>query len=161
MNKLILCALIVVAIADSTAKETPKGSEPLYKVTEQTDNYKVYGASWPHNINNQTPIGQAIETNSVGETAIFSGKITQVCQKKGCWMMLTQGDSYARVDFNNHSFFIPKDSYGDAEVYGTLKEKTYSKKQKEHYESEGAPELSQKMYEVVADSVKIIESVSE
>jgi len=53
---------------------------------------------------------------------IVSGRIGQVCQTRGCWIMLTDGDAMARV-MTEHRFFVPRDSTGDAIAVGTLTER--------------------------------------
>lgn len=50
----------------------------------------------------------------------FSGRITEVCQKEGCWMMLEDDGQAARVLMRDHAFSVPKDASGKAEVYGVL-----------------------------------------
>jgi len=50
----------------------------------------------------------------------FSGRITEVCQKEGCWMMLEDDGHAARVMMRDHAFLVPKDASGPAEVYGVL-----------------------------------------
>jgi len=43
----------------------------------------------------------------------LSGTIDAVCQKKGCWMELKNGDgSTVRVTFKDYGFFVPKDASG-------------------------------------------------
>ncbi|MCA0427717.1 MAG: DUF4920 domain-containing protein [Bacteroidetes bacterium] len=43
----------------------------------------------------------------------LSGKIEAVCQKKGCWMELTnEGAEPLRVVFKDYGFFMPKDASG-------------------------------------------------
>jgi Domain of unknown function (DUF4920) len=47
--------------------------------------------------------------------AKVSGKISGVCQKKGCWMMMISdqpGKPEMRVTFKNYAFFMPKDLAG-------------------------------------------------
>ena len=39
----------------------------------------------------------------------IQGQITEVCQAKGCWMILVDGDTYARVTFEDYGFFVPKE----------------------------------------------------
>ncbi len=127
-------------------------------ITEVIDGAAVFGAKWP--LNKKMPVSIAAALNQpenfVTTNNIFKGNVTRVCQKKGCWMILTEGDSFARVDFNDHAFLIPKDSRGSAEVYGRLIEKELSEEQRVHYAAEGSGELPAKSYEVLADSVKII-----
>ncbi len=61
-----------------------------------------------------------------GEPRRFSGRITEVCQKEGCWMMLEDDGQAARVLMRDHAFFVPKDASGRAEVYGVLSVKQLS-----------------------------------
>jgi hypothetical protein len=55
-----------------------------------------------------------------GSDIKLSGRVSKVCQKKGCWMMLSDGDQALRVIFGSHDFFIPKDTIGNAVAYGRL-----------------------------------------
>lgn len=61
----------------------------------------------------------------------FSGRVGRVCQTKGCWMILTEGDAMVRV-MTGHRYFLPKDASGDAVVYGTLVRKEMSPAQAAH-----------------------------
>ena len=45
-----------------------------------------------------------------GREILLQGKITQVCQTKGCWMKLTDGDRELIVRFKDYGFFVPKDA---------------------------------------------------
>ena len=43
----------------------------------------------------------------------FTSKIKDVCQKKGCWMVLNIGSNkMMRVKFKDYGFFVPKDAAG-------------------------------------------------
>lgn len=45
------------------------------------------------------------------------GKITSVCQKKGCWMMLeTTNGNALRVRFKDYEFFMPMDCAGKTAI---------------------------------------------
>lgn len=47
----------------------------------------------------------------------FSGKITKVCQARGCWMKVKLTDSSeVMVRFKEYGFFMPKDSQGKLAV---------------------------------------------
>lgn len=61
----------------------------------------------------------------------FSGRIGKVCQKKGCWMTLTEGDAVVRV-MTGYRYFLPTDAQGDALVYGTLTATTVEAKTAAH-----------------------------
>ena len=45
-----------------------------------------------------------------GDTAFvkFTTKVNEVCQTKGCWMLLDLGDDEAMVRFKDYGFFMPK-----------------------------------------------------
>lgn len=65
---------------------------------------------------------------------ITKGEVIQVCQKKGCWMMLRKGSDSIRVTFSNYSFFVPKDLSGkQVRVKGRTVKKNLTKKEVAHY----------------------------
>lgn len=57
------------------------------------------------------------------KTTMISGKVTTVCQKKGCWLSLkSDKGTVARVTFKDYGFFAPKDCAGQvATVEATVK----------------------------------------
>ena len=65
----------------------------------------------------------------------LSGTIEEVCQKKGCWMILSDGDAWARV-MTEHRYFLPKDASGQALVYGTLVRRELGERKARHYAEE-------------------------
>ena len=44
-----------------------------------------------------------------GKEIRIDGKITQVCQHKGCWLKLSDGNKELIVRFKDYGFFVPKD----------------------------------------------------
>lgn len=56
-----------------------------------------------------------------GKPAKFKGRITQVCQKEGCWLMIESNAQAARIKTKDHAFVIPKNSKGEVIVFGELK----------------------------------------
>jgi len=47
----------------------------------------------------------------------LTGSIEAVCQKKGCWMELTnEGAEPLRVTFKDYAFFMPKDASGKTAI---------------------------------------------
>ncbi len=156
MKKIIL--VLSIALSHYAVANEPQhdAKEEKVIVTEIIDGAKVYGDKWQE-ATERMDVEKAIAEHEMvlGETMVFTGNITKVCQKSGCWMMLESNGKFARVDFNKHSFFIPKDTHGTAEVYGILHSKTMSDKMKKHLESEGAGKIAEKVYEITATSVKI------
>lgn len=106
-----------------------------------------------------TPIGQAIAAFDAhaGKPARFSGRITQVCQAKGCWMTLEDDGQTARVMFGDHAFFLPKDTTGRAEIHGVLSRKELTPAQVQHLQEDakGLP-VSPVEYRIVADGVVVL-----
>jgi hypothetical protein len=68
---------------------------------------------------------------------LVRGRISDVCQKRGCWVVLSEGDSHVRIGFKDYGFFVPKDCGGSqAYVEGRVQVETLSEEQARHYESE-------------------------
>jgi Domain of unknown function (DUF4920) len=111
-----------------------------------------YGKPLPEGAS--TPIAQAIAAFDAhaGKPARFSGRIAQVCQAKGCWVVLEDDGQTARVMFADHAFNVPKDSAGRAEVHGVLSRKQLTPAQIEHLkeDSKGLA-VSPVEYTILAD----------
>ena len=45
-----------------------------------------------------------------GTPVTITGTIADVCQKKGCWMVVSDGTSQMRITFKDYGFFVPSDS---------------------------------------------------
>ncbi|MCB9727797.1 MAG: DUF4920 domain-containing protein [Deltaproteobacteria bacterium] len=72
-----------------------------------------------------------------------SGVIDQVCQKRGCWLVMRDGDKTARITMMDHAFVVPIDSKGkQVVVEGTLGLRTFDEAQVKHLEADrgGNPE---------------------
>ena len=120
-----LIALSLLAASPILAATAP---EPIAIV----DGHPVYGAQMP--AGDATPIGSVLANADqyAGKAQKFSGRVTKVCQKKGCWMVMADGEQSARVMFGEDDFFIPTDTSGNAVVYGTLSAKTMSESMAKH-----------------------------
>ncbi|MEZ5465867.1 MAG: DUF4920 domain-containing protein [Lysobacteraceae bacterium] len=92
-----------------------------------------------------------------GKPQRFSGRITEVCQKRGCWIVLEDNGQTARVMFGeSHDLLVPKDSHGYAEVGGVLSRKDLSPEEVEHMKSDGKGlDVSPVEYRIAADGVEI------
>jgi hypothetical protein len=157
MTKTILLSLLIstAAFADEVAghKDKPFATAPV----EQTAAGDVYGARLP----TPMPAAVSIDTASAniaghaGKPAAFSGRITEVCQDMGCWVVLTgENGQFARVKMHGHAFGVPKDSSGPAIVYGTLSEKTLSDEEIEHLKKDGAAKPA--LTELQIDAVSVL-----
>ena len=92
-----------------------------------------------------------------GAARKFSGRITDVCQKKGCWVMLESEGRAVRVLMGDHDFYIPKDVRGPAVVYGMLSRERLSKEAAAHTSAETSDgkAVAEWEYRIVAEGVEV------
>ena len=154
-------ALAIAAIAVlSACAQSPTAVTATAPMAKPAIAAQTYGAAMPAD---PTPLALSTAMQSVdsliGKPAKFSGRVGRVCQMKGCWMMLTDGDASVRVKFGNDAFFIPKDSKGEAVVFGTLELITMSAAHAKHMAQDAgetpaeADKAPTKEYRVMATSV--------
>lgn len=125
-----------------------------FAVAVQAGDAKPYGTPLPEGA--ATPVSQAVAEFDAhaGKPARFSGRIAEVCQAKGCWMVLEDNGRTARVMFGDHAFQIPKDSVGRAEVHGVLSRKQLTPEQIKHLEEDSKGlQVSPVEYRILADGL--------
>lgn len=73
----------------------------------------------------------------VGKVVRIEGRVADVCQKAGCWMVVAEGDKTLRVRMKDHAFSVAKDGAGcTASIEGAVLEVAVDPKTVEHYASE-------------------------
>jgi hypothetical protein len=151
---LLLCAPAWAHEPSAGHENTPAAPVPV----QRTEEGAVYGAALPE----PTPAPVGIDTIAakpeplLGKAGAFSGRIAQVCQKQGCWLVLAgEHGELARVFMHDHGFSVPKDASGDAVVYGTLSEKRLSAGEIEHLKKDGAAAPAARELQIDATSVLI------
>lgn len=87
------------------------------------DDAEVFGADMPDG--DAVALDSALasfDPASAADTDLrkFSGRIVDVCEKRGCWAMLEADGVSARVMPREHDFMVPRDARGTAVVYGKL-----------------------------------------
>jgi hypothetical protein len=93
-----------------------------------------------------------------GKPQRFTGRITQVCQKQGCWVVLEQDGQSARVMAKDHGFAVPKDATGDAIAYGVLELEPITEEHARHLvEEDGAKAPAPRELRIVATAIEIID----
>jgi hypothetical protein len=120
-----------------------------------------FGAAFT--LNKSLPLSKVLQdaTNSPSSVMQVTGTIDAVCQKKGCWMVIKDGEATARVLMKNHSFAIPIGAKGkEAVVEGALKVRTFSEAQVKHLEADrgGDPNKvsgTRREYVLTASGVRI------
>jgi len=115
-----------------------------------------YGEPMPEGDAVAIAVAAADPAPYVGQPAKFSGRITEVCQKKGCWIVLEQDGQSARVMAKDHGFEVPKDASGEAVAYGVLQEEPISAEHARHLvEDDGAKAPAERELRIVATSIRI------
>lgn len=67
----------------------------------------------------------------------LEGTITDVCQKEGCWLVLTDGKQTMRIHMKGHAFAVPKDISGrKIVVEGVIEVKTIPEAMAKHLAEE-------------------------
>jgi hypothetical protein len=98
------------------------------------------------------------------KTVLVEGRVADVCQEKGCWMVLTDNERHMRVIMRDHAYGVNKKSMGwDCQIKGTLVATGIDPKTVAHYESESSegavvPEKvaqGDTTYELIADGVRM------
>lgn len=68
---------------------------------------------------------------------LVEGEVRDVCQRRGCWMVLSDGSARVQVRFKDYGFFVPKDAAGRrALVEGSVKSDVLSEADARHYAEE-------------------------
>ena len=150
---------VALAQQKSTQDEVISLSNPV----ETTEEYEVYGSEF--DVSEQPlSLKGLLSKSSIYENkqVVAKGKIKQVCQKKGCFFMLSDGQNEARITFKDYGFFIPTNTAGKKVVLkGTFNVQELSEKKAKHYAKDAGEdpdniEGPQKEYSLVATSVKIM-----
>ncbi len=149
-------ALLGVAIATLGG-----GRDALAELASGTD----YGAGLT--LVSALPLGEVLgePQRHAASAVLVRAKVSEVCQRKGCWMILRDGEDQVRVRFADYGFFVPKDLSG-AEVYaeGRVEIIELSQSEARHYESEtkgGQPDRiqgPQRELRFTATGVRVIET---
>lgn len=125
------------------------------------------GLAQAKNYGENMPGGKAVDISVAsqnpdayaGKPAKFKGRITQVCQMEGCWLMIESNAQVARIKTKDHAFVIPKDSKGEAIVFGELKRVELKPEVAKHLAEDAgvaAPEaVATSELQIIASSISI------
>jgi uncharacterized protein DUF4920 len=91
-----------------------------------------------------------------GQKVRLEGTIEKVCQNKGCWITLREGEQRVHVTFEGYSFFLPKDSAARAVVLeGKVVVKEPDPAQVAHLKSEGGGTSAAARVSIEASGVEV------
>lgn len=120
---------------------------------------RVFGDAMPEGEAQTVAAAVDAADEVAGTPGKFAGRITQVCQKMGCWVILEDDGRHARVMARDHAYGIPTDSSGRAEVYGVLEVREISQEQADHFAEDAGQdgEIPLREYRIVADSIALLD----
>lgn len=130
-----------LAVAQSNAQSSAQSKSTETKPAQGKSAEVTFGA--PVTLSETTSL-----TTAVGEIEkyrdkdiLIEGDVKKVCEKKGCWMQVSDGKTEIRMTFKDYGFFVPKDAIGARVVaQGRVIEKVESVKDQKHYlKDAGAP----------------------
>ena len=155
MKYLIYPVLLITLIACSSKKPTNDEDEHNPKTlpsdsTEQTgqvtefsddsfgDNISREGAVPAHTVPALMQKQDSLEIK-------IRGEVTEVCQKKGCWMVMDlEENETMRVTFKDYGFFVPKDIGGKvAIIKGTVKREVTDVAALQHYAKDAGKDIKE------------------
>ena len=156
-NFLIIITGLFIITAGSFAGEQKvvRLSEPV----AQTADYETFGAL----LDESVPMVQLEDVSAgdhVGKQVRVSARVSQVCQKKGCFFIAQDGAAVVRISFVDYSFFVPTDISGKQVTFvGEVVAVERTEEQAEHFaedmgDSEAAVAAGE-TYEIVASSVRV------
>ncbi|MEM1175675.1 MAG: DUF4920 domain-containing protein [Pseudomonadota bacterium] len=157
MTRWILIALCLSASAATADPAVVRLSDPV----TVTDQYETFGQALvvDSEIRGLADVMSNAESLT-DQRLLIETRVSQVCQKKGCFFIATDGDTVVRVSFRNYGFFVPTD-IGSKTVLleGSLTKVERSPEQaahlKEDARSDDASLDAGVVYEIVADAVRV------
>lgn len=121
--------------ADAAEEGCPHAEQADGEGTLAAKTQGHFGA--PFTKSEPVPLAAAID-GEAKEGVLISGEVEAVCQKKGCWMVVKDGDVSARVLMKDHGFAVPMDSRGKkVQVEGMLTSREFTEAQVKHLEKDG------------------------
>jgi hypothetical protein len=141
-------------IAGAYAGEVVRLSEPV----ATTDTTETFGSVLDEAV--RLIELEDVGADNVGETVRVEARVSQVCQKKGCFFIAVEGNTTVRVSFENYGFFVPTDVSGKRVTFvGEVIEKEVTKEEAEHFAEDmgnaSAAVAPGKTYEIVATAVRV------
>ena len=90
------------------------------------------------------------------------GRISEVCQMKGCWLALDAGEArpvrvlVPRLDDGRYGFTVPTSAHGEAIVTGTVRTATLNDATRDHYADDGATRPAATEIQIAADGIALL-----
>ena len=157
-TRILITSLALVAFSSAVQAsddEVIRLSEPV----AVTDSAEIFGAPLNENAS-PTSLGSILDNPDefVDSVVKVEAQISQVCQRKGCFMIATSGEGAMRISFKDYAFFVPTDTGGKTVTFtGTVIARELTEEQAAHLrEGAGSDAIEAgPVYEIVADAVSV------
>lgn len=142
MKRIILFIAAASLLAACSSEPQKSTSTESTTVETSAGSYDAYGELiTPDSAIEATTLVAEMGNAPTFETKL-KGKVTEVCQKKGCWMTIDIGNGETmRVTFKDYGFFVPTDNAkmaGKEVIFqGVAKFETISVEDQKHYAEDG------------------------
>ena len=157
-------AAVEAPTPEAPAAEAMTHEEPAAAAPTVVDGWSIYGEGVPEaEVVAAAALFDAPDT-FVDKTLVIEGRVADVCQKAGCWMVIEDRGRTMRITMKDHAFSVAKDGAGsDCQVHGTVIQKALDPETVAHLESESVnkdamPEKNAedgKVFEIVATGVRM------
>ena len=141
-----VCALVAGSAVAQESQPTSQPARPGLPALGAPAG--TYGAGV--DMGETTPLAELAEDPAAfeGETVLVEAGINEICQKKGCWMLVEADAQLMRVRFVDYGFFVPRDAGGRRTlVQGTFSVTEISEEVARHYaEESGHPERAAEIH---------------
>jgi len=162
-NLYLRCSTIAIMLVASSAGLAADGAQVvrLSEPVKQTADSESFGAP----LDESVPMVALEELASdggeyVGQAVRVAARVSEVCQKKGCFFIAQEGSSVMRVSFKDYGFFVPTDISGKRVVFtGEVVARELTVDEAAHYAealgTAGSAVEPGKVYEIVATAVRV------
>lgn len=154
---LITSAILIGSSVAADDGKVIRLSEPV----QQTAEFEDFGAPLDETVKQVSLQSVASEGSGyVGQSVRVSARVSQVCQKKGCFFIAQEGNSVVRIAFKDYSFFVPTDISGKRVTFvGEVIAREVTAEEAAHLAedlgTDGAAIEPGKVFEIVASSVRV------
>jgi hypothetical protein len=133
----LLAVVLAACSADTPQSETATADSTASTPVTTAVAEDTFGDAITLDRNSSVTVSEAIQKPELhGKKVLVRGTISDVCQNKGCWLVVTDGVEEMRVTFKDYAFFVPKDSDGrNVVLEGVVSEEEISEGAATHYAS--------------------------
>jgi hypothetical protein len=148
-RRLIIAAALcapVLAIAQETTPQPGPTSRPAQRQQAPLPPLGAPAGSFGAGVTlgEATPLERIVADPKAveGRELRVDARIVEVCTRKGCWMVVTDGERQVRVRFKDYGFFVPRDAGGRRVIVQgqAMVEEISEELARHHAEESGHPE---------------------